>query len=746
MADCIQNPFPSTAVARLRFTAVDELTVPTKALATAMGYVDDYLRAEAHADLIGHGTVLAIVGDYGTGKTHLAMELLARLRYADNTRIHTFYLDAPADTFVALYRERFITRLRRNDVRERVQEYFAEVVARELDRSAITQSLAVELRADRIEPHVLVKDFALPEAHFQQLLQRKLHEVTQHDDFGTALALFLRPEFEDAVWEWLCGSPPDPVLVERGVGRTLDTEAHVLEALGVLAILYGQQGHRFVLIIDEMEKLLAGSRPAKRTVLALKKLMEIMGKAGALLILVGLPDFLDALPRDAKQRFSATVHVEGLSTKETTDYVATVLGTPTDLDNRSVRALAPFSAATLRYLNQVAGGNARKVVRLCHYSWQNAHDVGSDVTAAMVREVARTQFELATEADIDGAVGRVIDARGWRFERQANISDGANTTYDYWVPVGDTKVGCGMSVTRSVLLAEEVRVLQRHHPRQASLADGVLTLLIVNGNVADGLLDDLEKTFTRVLLYKDGQFEADLDAALGGLVQRLEETARESALDFLRERVDQISRQNQNLHAELMKRIPSASSIEGAVRRGVQGSDMPQAQGTSRLPQWARRATGLLRTVEGNLINIETILQRPILLSLDDEPDPRIIDGIADLRRTEEWMSALGYVTTVRLAFGVLLENVNKALRVRRGRRERHDAVSAACRNFDRFVSISHLSHPYADFPMRISHSSLFGDLVDVQLADMLRDLQMGLPELASSVYEAATQDLHEHE
>ena len=101
------------------------------------------------------------------------------------------------------------------------------------------------------------------------------------------------------------GSPPDDALVDRGIKRTLDSDPAVLETIGVLAFLFGRQNHRFVLVIDEMEKVLSHStprRPDEATVLAFKKLMEAMGKTRALLILGGLPDFLEVLPDDAQQR------------------------------------------------------------------------------------------------------------------------------------------------------------------------------------------------------------------------------------------------------------------------------------------------------------------------------------------------------------------------------------------------------------------------------------------------------------
>ncbi|MFD0427245.1 hypothetical protein ACFQ60_01125 [Streptomyces zhihengii] len=121
------------------------------------------------------------------------------------------------------------------------------------------------LKDRRLHPQEVVRRLGLSESAFLQSLQARLGHITEHSDFGTALALFLRPEFEAAVWEWLAGHPADPVLKERGVVRTIDTDISALEAIGVFAFLYGRQGHRFVLAVDEFEKVLSRGRAARST-------------------------------------------------------------------------------------------------------------------------------------------------------------------------------------------------------------------------------------------------------------------------------------------------------------------------------------------------------------------------------------------------------------------------------------------------------------------------------------------------
>ena len=317
------NPFPPSAVARLSALDSEGINIVTPALQEALRYTDDYMahvnRQEAGVELPPHGNVIAIVGEYGTGKTHLALQILRRISTAGDASVEALYLDAPADTFLALYRDRFMPKLSRADVKAKIAEYYADIVADQLADSDLTSPVADALKARAISPEQVVRNLGLMEAEFLQCLNNRLRTVTEIDDFGTALALFLRPEFEAAVWDWLSCNPPDPALSERGITKTIDTDAEALEAMGVFALLYGRQRHRLVLIIDEIEKVLSGneaSQPDESSVLAFKKLLEVFGRTKALLVLSGLPDFLEALPDDARQRIACFVRPTPLTASD----------------------------------------------------------------------------------------------------------------------------------------------------------------------------------------------------------------------------------------------------------------------------------------------------------------------------------------------------------------------------------------------------------------------------------------------
>src|SRR5258708_5583565 len=200
------NPFPASAVARLNPSEEEFWSVDTEALKQARSYLQDYLtradKPEPDSDDV-QGLVLAIVGDYGTGKTHIAQDMLRQIASANNPNLHPLYLDAPSDTFLALYKDRFLRQLDRSQVLKRVDEYYADIVADELLKSDLTKPVAEALRQRKLSADEVVRDFGLIDSKFVTTLGRKLRKVTERADFGTALLLLRRPEFQAAIWEWL---------------------------------------------------------------------------------------------------------------------------------------------------------------------------------------------------------------------------------------------------------------------------------------------------------------------------------------------------------------------------------------------------------------------------------------------------------------------------------------------------------------------------------------------------------------
>ncbi|MGW4757282.1 hypothetical protein [Streptomyces chartreusis] len=545
--DWRDNPFPASAVARFSPASSTGFNIETSAVVQALSYVDEYLSPMRAPAQQRDGNVVAIVGEYGTGKTHLTIELLQRVKDNASENVHHFYLDAPSDTFLALYRDRFFRQLDRKEVRQRVAEYYADIVAEDLGDSPLTEDVARLLVERQLKPHQVVEDFGLSQSAFQEELQARLGQITEHEDFGTALGLFMRPEFESAVWEWLAGHPADSVLRERGISRTIDDDISALEAIGVFAFLYGRQNHRFVLIIDEFEKVLSrDSRSVKSesSVLAFKKLLEVFGQAHSLLILSGLPDFVEVLPEDAQQRISCIVRPTPLSYADVKDYIRLSLA-------RESGDLTPFNEDSIAYLVELAGGNARKVIRLCYHAYEASMRAGANLTRAMLREVAREQFEISSPDDIRSEVTRLLDSSGWTFELGKQLSEDPPLVVDYWLPVGQAGSGCAVLITQSVLHEHEADLLVAAGQEMQASQPAIAAILVINGYLAETFREPVTAAFPRVMQYTPMRFSDDFSAAVNAFIRRLEEASDEDRLSLVESKLEQLLRQTTGVRRSL---------------------------------------------------------------------------------------------------------------------------------------------------------------------------------------------------
>lgn len=751
------NPFPSSAVARLSPTAAELLTITTDAVRQATSYLDDYLKRGGAAspttrEAEAQGNVIAIVGEYGTGKTHIALELLHRITATDSAKLHPLYLDAPADTFLALYKERFIPKLERDDVRDRVEEYLADIVADELAKSQLTTEKARQLRSRDIAPLELIRTLGLMESEFMEQLHSQLRVVTERKDFGTAFSLFLRPEFEDAVWEWLQGNPPDEALRDRGIQRTIDSDPAVLETIGVLAFLYGRQSHRFVLVIDEMEKVLSHSthrRPDEATILAFKKLMEAMGKTRALLIVAGLPDFLEVLPEDAQQRIPCIVRPTGLTPEDTAKYIREAQKRANGRER-----LKPFTRDTVTYVSEIAGGNARKVVRLCYHAFQAAERMGTDVTRAMLRETAREQFELTTTEDVSTEISRAIDLNGWLFESEKIFGEGETSTeVDFWISVGDKGAGCAVLISRSLLYESEVEDLAKRMNRlRAEQPLAVLGLLVVNGYLAENLSESVGNSFDRVIVFRARSFSDDIDAALKGAVRRIEESLREDNLVLIRDRIEQITRQTSATRSTLLEvshQIPSARLIERSVEQGLRAV-FGQLSGQSREtdPRFPRvtsefdRAEVILDALRSaideavdHIFPIERGHRRSRMRSLQRDLDELVAD-----RAFFDYISSVSFLDRLVSRFRKLVF----ARLSRLGRRETESQhselreLNRTCNNLDRSF---HMLFSRSDFFWRVETPIHIAERLGIESRRVGSDDIHRLEQLPRAIFEAIKVD-----
>jgi len=702
------NPFPPTAVAKIAEFDDDTVTVYTPTVREAVRVMDDYLAAPtAKTTRTSPGNVLAIVGDYGTGKTHLAVELLRHARNSAGDTTGTLYLDAPADTFVTLYR-RFVQQLDAADVNRRVSEYYADVIADALSVSEFTSEVSRQLRAGELDPVEAVDRLSLMESRFLQQVQITLHRVTRNEAFGTALTLLLRRGFADAVWEWLAGHAPDQILMDRGIDAAINNETAALEAMGVFALLYGHRNHRFVVVIDELDKLLSvSSRPTEDAVVGFKKLLEVFAAARALLVLVGLPDYLDVLGIDVLQRIGRIIRVSALTSENTSEFISR-----TQQRTLGKATLEPFTPDTVNYLVKLTDGAPRKVVRLCHHLYRKATDEGTQVTESMVRQVARTQFDFASIDKVRGEVRRVLDAHGLSYFPDHQVGRDPYSLADYWIPVGDLDSGCAVLLTESVLDATDSEALTRRAMSIHNAVADAETVLVVVGYLPSGISMELSEAFRiEPIVYDHWIFGESLAAILTSRVRSIEEVISGDPLVVLHDRVERMNRQQSNtqrfierlaIHVDDMR--ASSDHRLGVIQRGLDEitnalysrgpagspSNLESSTGFSRLPAEVR---GLFNEAMATLdaLNRMDIALRDAFVGTEQEPS-QAVDARMNLRATlysPNLFHAMGVAILLQKLVEAFRNGVNDWYRSRepnpQGKIELSDRVrlDALCRAYE---------------------------------------------------------------
>jgi Cdc6-like AAA superfamily ATPase len=552
------NPFPATAVARLAKGAKELLTIETEAFIQLKSQINDYLIRKDD-----YGKTICIVGEYGTGKTHLALEVLSIIEELGDKTLHSFYLDAPSDNFLELYRKRFLPKLNRTQVLTRLDECYADVVAAELENDEIYFDISSKLKRREISAFDVVRKLGLMESKIQRQFEERLKHITEDPCFSMAFTLFHEPEFETFIWDWFNGKAPDKVLKERGITKTIDTDALALETIGVLAFLFGQQGHRFILMIDELEKVFSSTGkhfPNEATMLAFKKLFEAIGKTKALLVLSGLPEFYEALPLDAQQRISALIHPSSLTTENVIAYIRRA---NKKLINNDV--LKPFSTEIAQYISSITGGNARKVVRICYHAFQNALIENKLVTRQIVEDVAQEQFGGQSKEDVHSEILQVIERRGWLFESEKIFEDGnEQQKAKLFLPISEGGDGIALTIVQDIFSKEDCAQIIRNTTflkKESKEGIRVASVLVVGGYLADNLLNELNESFNRVIIYKLRHFKNDLDSALTGLRIKIEERSKENDIAVIKKKLEQLDRQYRSLRDIIRDELPTKRDL-----------------------------------------------------------------------------------------------------------------------------------------------------------------------------------------
>jgi Cdc6-like AAA superfamily ATPase len=569
------SPFTAIPVASIIEATSFAVTVPTDSIRAAGDRLDVYLRST------GQGAVIAVTGDYGSGKTHLAGWLSEQARQTvPADRVIT--LAAREAGFLSLYR-RLVQWLGSAGISALVNGYYADVVADALRSRQFDDDTVQWVRTRPEPPHDIVDKLGLMESALTREAGERLTAVTADPDAGTALTLLLREGFAPAVQNWLTGEPPSGVLRERGITRAIDTAGAAMDAIGMLALLLGGRQEKFVVVIDEFDKVLAGQDLAESDV-ALAALFEVFARSGGVVVLCGLSDLLDAIGMNTWQRMSAHIRMSALSSDDVCSLITMRQQAVT-----GYAELRPFTRSAVQYLTELAGGNARKVIRLCYHAFEAAGRA-SLVTNEIVAEAARNVLGLLSADGVARAAQRVLERDGWVYSPDHLLGDDREATADFWVTFPDRSDGCAVIITGSIVTGEDANTVTRRAFALRQAVAGSQVVVVVGGALNSLYAAQLAEALgTEPLVHVGHSFADDFSALIRAAGNRLTPAGEDDPLLAMGRRLDEMSRQQATI-------VGFFEHLAGVVDDGRQSADAGIAEIRGQLETLAESVAGIPRT------------------------------------------------------------------------------------------------------------------------------------------------------
>lgn len=573
------NPFPRAAVARTSTLRPDAPTIPTTAVEEMRQLVDEYVSGTLQSGDVAEkgelppndGRVIVIEGNYGVGKTHLILEALSRVAEGrkDGLDPRPCYLTAPGGSFLLLYTEIIRTHIGPGEMLQRVLEFYADIVADDLREHPFAERLVGELERDQVDPQMVVARYGLREGALLAALGDRLSLVTDNQEFSKALILLLQPELREIVWDWFTGGIPGQLLREQGLTRPIETDIQALEALGVIARIYRRKKRRFVLAIDEMEKLvLAWDRSDQGRAQAFKKLLEVFRRTGALLIMAGLPEIFEILPPET-QRVDAIIEPSELERDDVLWYIKRTMESSQRRDTTE-----PFTPESIDYIVYLTGGRARDVVRLCYYAYEQASATGKEITRDVISKAARNRSRRGAHEMVRSEIRQLLaeqarnPSEGWVF------ADIPEVTIDFWVPMGDQGDGCAVLISDSILDPHQADAAAKRISLIHSSRPGRSIIQVVSGYLPAELRRRLEEALNGepLIVYSPSTFGHEFTKFMGTVVSLIVGDAVESSqggieLRMIREETDRLARQQTTMLRMLQDSASREEQLFSAVQR-----------------------------------------------------------------------------------------------------------------------------------------------------------------------------------
>jgi hypothetical protein len=413
------NLFPNYQAALITASAKDLRTFETAEIKESRGWVKFWVEHLQQPD-VSTPVQVAVVGDYGSGKTHLMLDAAATLLKETQDKAYILRLIAPESTPSEWFRMDSSPLRRPNrlepdvgpPLKQLVGDLLTECAIDVLDRQSLTAREAATLRENPAMLGEVIAMGTLNPSELQETFRQKLQNIC-----GTLVSTDVRLALEGLngnktaaiARDWLYGAALTKD--QASTLRITVTQADDAEMMGLLvatAALFRHFNRPFALMIDELEHLAAydRTRGEKKNLTWLKRLLEALAPTWALVFVAGHVEDAWTWETNLESRFKVTIRMLVLPPDEIVEYVKFVIGrVPAGLEENK----EAFQSAT--------GGKFREVLTLGSY----LSDMTDGFEQPIHADQIRTLRGIIPSRAIDAVQG-LLQQMGFSIQREATLA------------------------------------------------------------------------------------------------------------------------------------------------------------------------------------------------------------------------------------------------------------------------------------------------------------------------------------
>lgn len=499
-----KNPFPSLAV----------VTKPedVKYTLDRKGEVKSIKRVVKKCLFYKEGSVVSIVGDVGSGKTHLLMflqQLLKKLKEEEQKPINyvNIYVNNPGGTFLDLYKEKIIPKIDYIFLNDVTIKWISIVARGKAEKVDWMEKSAEALNKEPDKVLDLIERDLLPSTEIMHEQTKQLEMLAPTADFVNAFAGFIYPKKDRIAYRWFsCEELTKDEMDELGVNSKINSDEMAIKALLLLVSVLNKVGYSFFLFIDEFEVLLNNTEPAKIPLMhaSLRQLFQFMYKERGCLALSCTSDAWVTLSPAVKERFTENIKLESLTEENMLELIKGYL----ESEN-----IEPFKDDAIEKIYKISRGNMRQILSLCYQSFELARDAKVFTITLENVQRANSRTELYKETNIFRDIDNVLKSLGASYARRAKIrEDKKEFTIDYAIPdLENLDISIKLSTasyledeaSNALKLVQYLSVMRKKYPQSRNI-------LILNGYISDEIQNILSSFFDYLTVYDPEKFESDI--------------------------------------------------------------------------------------------------------------------------------------------------------------------------------------------------------------------------------------------